>query len=114
MVNDDETWPYALSTLLRSYVSNFSVGGYGLDQALLRLRREIKLLDSKIILMSVVPETIARIHSYWRHYFEYGNTLAFKPRFTVENERLKLHELFIKNEESFAKIGENQGIHSEY
>ena len=108
LVNDDETWPYALSKLVKSYVPNYSVGGYGLDQALLRLKREIKTLDSKIILMCVVPETIARIHSYWRHYFEYGNTLAFKPRFAIDNERLKFYELFIKDQESFEKITENE------
>ena len=108
LVNDDETWPYALSKLVKSYVPNYSVGGYGLDQALLRLKREIKTLDSKIILMCVVPETIARIHSYWRHYFEYGNTLAFKPRFAIEKDGLKLYELFIKDQESFKKIEENE------
>ena len=108
LVNDDETWPYVLSKLVKSYVPNYSVGGYGLDQALLRLKREIKVLDSEIILMCVVPETIARIHSYWRHYFEYGNTLAFKPRFAIENGHLKFYELFIKDKESFAKIEENE------
>ena len=108
LVNDDETWPYALSKLVKSYVPNYSVGGYGLDQALLRLKREIKTLDSKIILMCVVPETIARIHSYWRHYFEYGNTLAFKPRFAIEKDGLKFYELFIKDQESFKKIQENE------
>lgn len=108
LVNDDETWPYGLSKLTKSYVPNYSVGGYGLDQALLRLKREIKTLDSKIILMCVVPETIARIHSYWRHYFEYGNTLAFKPRFAIEKDDLKFYELFIKDQESFKKIEENE------
>jgi len=108
LVNDDETWPYALSKLIKSYVPNYSVGGYGFDQALLRLKREIKTLDSKIILMCVVPETIARIHSYWRHYFEYGNILAFKPRFAIEKDSLKLYELFIKDQESFKKIEENK------
>jgi len=108
LVNDNETWPYMLSKLVKSHVPNYSVGGYGLDQALLRLRREIKTLDSEIVLMCVVPETIARIHSYWRHYFEYGNTLAFKPRFMIENGRLKFYELFIKDKESFAKIKENE------
>jgi len=108
LVNDDETWPYGLSKLTKSHVPNYSVGGYGLDQALLRLEREIKTLDSKIILMCVVPETISRIHSYWRHYFEYGNTLAFKPRFAIEKNELKFYELFIKDKESFNKIEENK------
>ena len=108
LVNDDETWPYALSKLVQSYVPNYSGGGYGLDQAFLRLKREIKTLDSEVVLMCVVPETIVRIHSYWKHYFEYGNTLAFKPRFAIDKERLKFFELFIKDQESFEKIEESE------
>ena len=108
LVNDNETWPYVLSQLVESRVPNYSVGGYGLDQALLRLKREIRSLDSEIILMCVVPETIARIHSYWRHYFEYGNILAFKPRFAISGEHIKLYELFIKDQGSFQKIKESE------
>ena len=33
-----------------------------------------------------MPETILRVHSFWKHYLEYGNTLAFKPRFEIIND----------------------------
>ena len=110
LVNDDETWPHLLSKKMNTNVLNYAVGNYGLDQAYLRLKREIKTLESDIIIMSVVPETISRIHSYWKHYFEYGNTLAFKPIFQLRNDELFLHEQFIRDKESFKKIsqkGEN-------
>ena len=90
LTGDDETFPHRLSELLDTNVLNFGVGNYGLDQALLRLERELPGLGGRFVVMAVVPETMARIHSYWKHYFEYGNTLAFKPRFVLEGERLVL------------------------
>lgn len=110
LVNDDETWPYFLSCFLKTNIGNFSVGGYGLDQAYLRLKREADTVDSKLILMSVVPETMSRIHSYWKHYFEYGNTLAFKPKFQLASGDLVLHKPFLKREASFDCAGDDMGI----
>jgi hypothetical protein len=91
LVDDDQTWPYQLSRLLGVHVGNYGVGNYGLDQALLRLERELPTLEARVVVMGVVPETIARVHSYWKHYFEYGNVLAFKPRFTLGPTGLELH-----------------------
>ena len=89
LVNDDETWPHFLSAELQTNVRNFGVGNYGVDQALLRLKREIDQIEAQCVVMAVVPETIVRIHSYWKHYFEYGNILAFKPRFRIERGALR-------------------------
>ena len=91
LVDDDETWPHYLSWKLGRYVTNYGVGNYGLDQALLRYEREVENLEERVIALAVVPETMARIHSYWKHYFEYGNLLAFKPRFTMDAKGLVLH-----------------------
>jgi len=97
LVSDEETWPHLLSRKLHTNVHNYGVGNYGLDQALLRYERERLRLEARVVVMAVVPETIARIHSYWKHYFEYGNTLAFKPRFTLEDGDLLLHRSVIRD-----------------
>ena len=97
LVSDAETWPHLLSQRLNTNVQNYGVGNYGLDQALLRFEQERSRLEAQTIVMAVVPETIARIHSYWKHYFEYGNTLAFKPRFTLEDGNLHLHSSAIRD-----------------
>lgn len=102
LVGDDETWPHFLSTMIESNVKNFGVGNYGLDQALLRFERELPQLTAKTVIMAVVPETIVRIHSYWKHYFEYGNILAFKPRFTLDRAGLNLHPTVISRVEDYA------------
>lgn len=38
----------------------------------------------------MVPETILRIHSAWKHYYEYGNIFGFKPRFKIKKNKLNL------------------------
>ena len=73
------------------------LGNYGLDQALLRFEMEVCKDSSEVVILNVVPETIARVHSIWKHYFEYGNTLAFKPVFKVIDGCLVLEECPIKN-----------------
>lgn len=78
-VNDNETWEYLLSKNISSNVLNYGVGNYGLDQAYLKYKNNEKKIKAKHIIFCVVPETIARIHSYWKHYREFGNIFAFKP-----------------------------------
>lgn len=106
LVDDHETWPHYLSDLLDTNVRNFGVGNYGLDQALLRIERELPKLEAEVVIIGVVPETIARIQSYWKHYFEYGNILAFKPRFTLDGDALTLHRCAVQRPEDFATIAD--------
>ena len=87
-VNDDETWPHYLSKSTNSNVLNFGVGNYGIDQSLLRLKREFPKNKTDIVILAVVPETICRILSVWKHYYEYGNTFGFKPRFIIKGNKL--------------------------
>ena len=89
-VNDNQTWEHYLSQINNSNVQNFGVGNYGLDQSLLRLKKEFSNNPTKIVIIGVVPDTISRIMSYWKHYYEYGNTFAFKPKFKLENGKLIL------------------------
>ena len=102
-VNDDETWVHHLSEFTNSNVLNFGVGNYGVDQALLRLKREFPKYPTKIVIMGVVPETICRIVSVWKHYYEYGNTFGFKPRFILKNNSLNLIENIIDSKDKFEK-----------
>ena len=77
-MNNDETWECFLEKFINEGVKNYGVGNYGLDQSFLKYLKK-KILKKEIIIFNVVPETIARIRSYWKHYREFGNTLAFKP-----------------------------------
>jgi len=87
-VNDFETWQCYLTQQINQGVLNFGVGNYGIDQALLRYEQTKLPSSVKIVLLAFVPETIARIQSYWKHYWEFGNTFAFKPRFLLNKNQL--------------------------
>jgi hypothetical protein len=102
-VNDDETWEHYLSKKTNSNVQNFGVGNYGIDQSLLRLKKEIHHNSTKIVIMGIVPDTISRILSVWKHYYEYGNTFAFKPRFIIKNNKFFLIKNIIDDESKFYK-----------
>ena len=105
-VNDDETWEHYLSKFQKTNVQNFGVGNYGLDQALLRLKKEYPKNKTNIVILAVVPDTITRILSSWKHYNEYGNTFAFKPRFVFENNNLELIRNYIDTETKFENYNE--------
>lgn len=104
-VNDDETWPHFLSHALSGRVRNIGVGNYGVDQALLRLEREFPDTPAPIAIMGVVPETICRVQSAWKHFSEYGNIFAFKPRFRLTQAgALELLPNPIKKPDDFLNI----------
>jgi hypothetical protein len=100
-VNDDETWAHHLSNALQKNVVNKGVGNYGVDQALIRLEREPEAKQCRMLIMAVVPETIGRVHSVWKHYSEYGNTLAFKPRFYLADGELGMISNLLNDEKKF-------------
>lgn len=104
-VNDDETWPHYLSQALSGQVRNIGVGNYGVDQALLRFEREFPETPAPIAILGVVPETICRVQSVWKHFSEYGNVFAFKPRFRLTSAgSLELLPNPVKSPDDFLNI----------
>lgn len=90
-VNDNETWEHFLSKFQNTNVQNFAVGNHGIDQSMLKMKKVYPQNKTDIVILAVVPDTISRIMSYWKHYYEYGNTFAFKPRFILQKG--SLHQL---------------------
>ena len=65
------------------------MGNYGLDQAFLKIKKKEKSISKvKNIIIIFVPETITRVHSYWKHFIEFGNILGFKPKFEINRNKL--------------------------
>ena len=89
-VNDNETWESQLEDKLKMNIHNYGVGNFGLDQSYLKFLKYKKNIKSKIIIFNVVPETIARVNSYWKHYREFGNILGFKPIYELKKNKLIL------------------------
>jgi len=106
-VEDDETWEVQLSEMIGYDVMNFGVGNYGADQGLIRYERTQLSDDVKVAILGFVPETICRVHSYWKHYLEFGNTFAFKPRFKLdESDELFYLKNPMKSTDHFQKVSE--------
>ena len=103
-VNDEETWEEYLEKKLNVKIFNYGVGNYGLDQSFLKYIRYEKKFSNKIVIFNVVPETIARIHSIWKHYREFGNIYAFKPIFDFDHHDIKLIKIKINTSFSEKKI----------
>jgi len=113
-VMDTETWQYFLSEQLDTNVSNFGVGNYGLDQSLLRLKKEYLSNPTKIVIMAITPYTITRITSVWKHFSEFENVLAVKPRYIVQNNKLEFIPNILKCKEDLRDIEQYQDFFNKY
>ena len=83
-VDDNQTIGWFLSEVSNCKGENYGVGGYGLDQALLRFKKILSNRNKSEIFTDIffiiTPYTLARAVSVFRHYLEPGNVLAVKPR----------------------------------
>jgi len=91
-VNDDQTWPYYLSKLTDTQVINWGVGGYGTDQALLRLKQNLPKYRTNIVVLGIFSENINRLMNSYRPF--YGGSLgsmrlAFKPVLHISEGKLE-------------------------
>ena len=103
-VNDDETFQSHLASKLGTHVGNYGGGNYGLDQSLLRLKRQYPEDPTDYVFMVVTASSIARILSVWKHYQEFGNVLAVKPRYELRDGELELVENPIDRKEDLLHI----------
>lgn len=105
MVDNYETWASYLGSISKYNFINFGVGNYGLDQSFLLFKDTLKKNDIKQVVFLVVPETIARIHSYWKNLYEFGNFFAFKPKFKLDQfNNLSLIKNLIKDKKNFNNL----------
>ena len=75
-VSDSETWQAFLSTYLKENVLNFGVGNYGLDQSILRLKREFKSNQTRTVVIGITPYTIT---SYFLFRHTWTNNTGTAP-----------------------------------
>ena len=106
-VNDDSTWEHYLEKKIKKEVRNYGVGNYGIDQALIKFDKTNINKKCKIIFLVFVPETISRIHSYWKHYSEFGNKFGFKPIFKFKKKRLIKIDNFLTKYQKINQIKKN-------
>ncbi|RDI70935.1 hypothetical protein [Halopelagius longus] len=103
-VDDDETFQNYLAEKIDAHVGNYGGGNYGLDQGLLRLKRTYPEDPADYVFMVVTASSIARVLSVWKHYQEFGNVLAVKPRYVLEDGDLRLVESPIRKKEDLLHL----------
>lgn len=82
----DDTFPARLARTTGWRVSNFGVSGYGLDQALLRMRAVLAELETDEVWLGFVPATALRVVNLYGPVLRHDDaTISFKPRFTLED-----------------------------
>ncbi len=113
-VNDNETVQNHLARELDTHVGNYGAGNYGLDQALLRLKRNYQRDPTDYVVMIVTASSIARILSVWKHYQEFGNVLAVKPRYIQSSDGLELIEMPLSEKEELLHLEEYADFFHEY
>ncbi|MGR3173250.1 MAG: SGNH/GDSL hydrolase family protein [Candidatus Scalindua sp.] len=99
-VKNEYTWQEQINTVNKDLeVINFGVGGYGLDQAMLRYQQDGILYNSHIVFIGYIPALLYRNVNVFCPFMTPDSALPLtKPRFVIENERLVLinnpiHEL---------------------
>ncbi len=91
-VKDKYTWQENISKNKPFYILNYGLGNYGLDQAIIKYANTKLNKSVKFIIIGIVPETICRIQSQWKHFLEFGNINGFKSKFYLKNNKLYLRK----------------------
>lgn len=91
-VTDNESWQHQLETRRPDReLPNFGVGGYGTDQALMRMRRKLPNIEANAVLMGINVENIARnVNRYRPLYHPRTAAAVAKPRFLLQDDALRL------------------------
>jgi hypothetical protein len=123
-VANPDTWPALLAALRPDLeVLNFGVGGYGIDQAWLRWRRDGRPFSPQIVLIGFMTEDVHRSVNRFRP-FQAPRHLEprAKPRFALREGRLVLlpnplpdldayRELLAREAEVIPRIGEGDAFY---
>lgn len=90
-VGDSETWEARLAKRLGSDVLNYGVGGYGIDQALLRYEAYLPSAPRRHVILAFISENINRnVNVYRKFYYPKTAATFTKPRFVMSASRLTL------------------------
>lgn len=104
-VADEDAWSNVLAETLGCRINNYGVGGYGTDQALLRLQRHVaegRPLGDTLIL-ELMPDNVNRNVNQWR-YLMTRSVFGFKPLFEKTENGFAVAPLFDGSHEDFMAL----------
>lgn len=101
-VSAEESYGNVLSQLLNCRVSNYGVGGYGTDQAVIRYLHVIE--DSApVVVLGHFSDNIVRNVNQLRDFIA-GGRFGFKPRFAYRSGKLELIPLPTLSEQEYRSV----------
>lgn len=106
-VNDSQTWQYFLSESTGTKVLNFGVGGYGPDQALVKLKRNLERgIRTPIVVLGLYSAGIRRVVNAYRPYYgpHTGIKLGFKPLLVERDGRFEWIDVPIQSIDDRAAV----------
>jgi len=115
-VVDANAWASIVEVLFDDIeLLNYGVGGYGLDQALLRYRSEGDALSPEIVLIGFIADDIRRVTNVYQRFASTRSGVFTKPRFMLEaNDELTLLPPPIRHTEDWVPILDDPGIVREW
>ncbi len=111
-VGDEAAWANVLADRLGCRVNNFGVGGYGADQAVMRLEKHLaegRELGGTLIL-TLYPDNLNRHMNQWRNLLT-GQPLSFKPAFRVDGDGLAPEPIFAGDHQAFEALADDPGAY---
>lgn len=104
---DEVCWSGRLERSHRVEVLNYGVGGYGLDQCLLRYRDEGARARADVVLLGITTVMASRVVSRYRRFENPGDGALFKPRFVLEGGALRLLPAPVPSDEAATRLLED-------
>jgi hypothetical protein len=92
-VGPDHTWQAQFERLTGEAILNLGVGGYGLDQAVLKFEKYGRGYPTRLAVLGLYAQTYRRALSYYPFYYFANSdayTFAFKPIFVKRDGRFEL------------------------
>lgn len=84
-VENDDAWATVVDTAFeRIELLNYGVGGYGVDQAMLRFRREGSDLTPHVVLIGFIADDIRRVVNVYQRFASTNSGIFTKPRFLLD------------------------------
>jgi hypothetical protein len=106
-VGRDDAWPNVLAEHLRCPVKNYGVPAYGIDQAVLRFRNNIKD-NANLSILGFYVLDVTRNMNQWRYLMNGGDPLLFKPAFArTSNGELAVEPIPVNSYDDFLRTIEN-------
>lgn len=111
-VADEFAWTNVLAKTLHCRINNYGVGGYGTDQAFLRMQRHVteeRQLGDTLIL-ELMPDNVNRNVNQWR-YLLTRSVFGFKPLFKKTKSGFEVAPLFDGSYDDFTSLASDPAFH---